>query len=225
MNTIGDLTDIIQNTCSPKEIQLIEIAYRGTAKSLVSMKDRDLTVLGFKRLFLHTSLHYHKGLFLLVVSKSQLLPEPRLFRKRNSDVYQTPNNSWCPCWAQQCNLVTCFGVIESYFLKNFHCIKCWEYHSPCISNKVPTCLIWHSKTFVSWLSPSFQTLTLLRILMQINLPLLIHNTLFLSLWWLIFTAHLVWFGLSICLLSPLHVSSLRIGFSLPTVSHILPCIG
>lgn len=51
MNTIGDLNDIIPNTCSPKETALIEIAYSGRAKGVIAPKDRDFILVGFIRLF------------------------------------------------------------------------------------------------------------------------------------------------------------------------------
>ena len=51
MNTIGDLNDIIPNTCSPKERALIEIAYSGRAKGVIALKDRDFILVGFIRLF------------------------------------------------------------------------------------------------------------------------------------------------------------------------------
>lgn len=51
VNTTGDLNDIIPNACSPKEIELIEIAYSGRAKGLVAIKHRDLIPVGFIRLF------------------------------------------------------------------------------------------------------------------------------------------------------------------------------
>ena len=51
MNTIGDLNDIIPNTCSPKETALIAIAYSGRAKGVIALKDRDFILVGFIRLF------------------------------------------------------------------------------------------------------------------------------------------------------------------------------
>ena len=50
MNTIGDLNDIIPNTCSPKETALIEIAYSGRAKGVIALKDRDFILVGAKML-------------------------------------------------------------------------------------------------------------------------------------------------------------------------------
>ena len=79
MNTIGDLNDIIPNTCSPKETAFIKIAHSGRAKGVVVIKDRDFILVGFIRHFCTGQFVIIRAFSILAISLSHRLWQPWLW--------------------------------------------------------------------------------------------------------------------------------------------------
>lgn len=128
MNAVGDLNDIIPNACSPKEIRLIE-----RVKGLVATEGTDLISVGFKRLSCTSYFVNTRVFFFLAVLKSQCLPSPCLWRKRNEEVMLTnqEHRNHHSCWGTPVNHHDCLWVMD--LLKS-------TFASSNVENIVPSCI-------------------------------------------------------------------------------------